>query len=256
MMIRGGNYTDPNTASILLSGGYGDNGYVKEWLLSSVASGGGGAINNDLKFRYVAGGSATQYEALKLRYNGEVIVNDEGWGTHDFRVESDSNTHAIYLDAGAYSGAGAIGFGVSSPQQHVHQANDTGRRLGNITEWAGNLADIANGATRTITLTGLGNYSSAMVELWVAWRLNGGNEPATSRILITFYEGNNSITDITVLEFSGKNIVQSDWTTTTGSDFITFEITNTSWTSTSSYVAGTYYVKAFNSPAAATLTVG
>jgi hypothetical protein len=99
MMIRGGNYTDPNTASVLLSGGYGDNGYVKEWLVSSVASGGGGAIQNDLKFRYVAGGSATQYEALKLRHNGEVIVNEEGWGTHDFRVESDTNDNMLFVDA-------------------------------------------------------------------------------------------------------------------------------------------------------------
>jgi hypothetical protein len=109
-MIRGGNYTDPNTASVLLSGGYGDNGYVKEWLVSSVASGGGGAIQNDLKFRYVAGGSATQYEALKLRHNGEVIVNEDGWGTHDFRVESDTNANLIFVDAGANS----VGFGTNS----------------------------------------------------------------------------------------------------------------------------------------------
>lgn len=100
MQIRGGNYTDPNTASILLSGGTGDNGYVREWYMSSVASGGGGAIQNDLKFRYVAGGSATQYEALKLRYNGEVIVNEDGYATNDVRVESDNNAHMFMIDAG------------------------------------------------------------------------------------------------------------------------------------------------------------
>jgi len=37
---------------------------------------------------------------LKLRHNGEVIVNDEGWGTHDFRVESDGNANMLTVDAG------------------------------------------------------------------------------------------------------------------------------------------------------------
>jgi len=115
MQIRGGNYTDPHTASILLSGGSGDNGYVREWYMSSVASGGGGAIQNDLKFRYVAGGSATQYEALNLRHNGEVIVNEDGWGTHDFRVESDTQSHMLFVDAGNNS----VGINNSSPSKEL-----------------------------------------------------------------------------------------------------------------------------------------
>ena len=201
--------------------------------------------------------SASEFSYLVLDYSTGATFNNDARNTFDFRVESESNTHAIYLDAGAYSGAGAIGFGVSSPQQHVHQANDTGRRLGKMAEWSGFIGEIANGETRTITLSNLGNFAPAMVEIWVAWRESGGSEPATSRILYTFYEANNVLHDITVLEFSGKNIVQSDWSTTTGSNQITFNIENTSWAGrTNNWTAGTYYVKAFNSPDVASVTVG
>ena len=143
MMIRGGNYTDPHTASILLSGGSGDNGYVKDWYVSSVASGGGGAINNDLKFRYLAGGSATQYEALKLRYNGEVIINDEGWGTHDFRVESDSNANAFKVDAAENSGQGAVLVGTGS----MFGTGATSYIAHTMTQDASNTPMLVNGAT-------------------------------------------------------------------------------------------------------------
>jgi hypothetical protein len=203
--------------------------------------------NNDY-VRLAAGGTFNVYRHA---------VFNENSGDYDFRVESNSDTHAIYLDAGADSGAGRIGFGVSAPEQFVHQANDTGRRLGYVNEWSGGIADIANGATRTITLSNLGNYSAAMVEIWVVWRVSGGSEPAASRILYTFYESANNLHDITVMEFSGKNIVQSDWSTTAGYNQITFNIENTQWAgSTSSWTAGTYHVKAFGSPSIASVIVG
>ena len=48
-----------------------------------------------------------------------IIVNDDGDDV-DFRVESDANTHGIYLDAGA----GLVGIGNSNPDGHYSLADD------------------------------------------------------------------------------------------------------------------------------------
>ena len=115
--------------------------------------------------------------------------------------------------------------------------------------------DITNNQGRTVTLTGLHNYQAGMVEVWFSWRAYGGSEPATSRALYAFYEGNNSVSDITEMEFSGKTLVSGDVVVTGGTDSLIITVTNTDWfgsglTGTSGY----YYVKAFGGAAVAALS--
>ena len=182
--------------------------------------------------------------------SGTTVINESSQDI-DFRVESDNDANMLFVDAGN----DRIGIMESSPTHTVHQTSETGRRLGQVTEWSGTMFDITNNQGRTVTLTGLNNYQAGMVEVWFSWRANGGSEPATSRALYAFYEGNNSVSDITEMEFSGKNIVSGDVVVTGGTDSLIITVTNTDWfgsglTGTSGY----YYVKAFGGAAAAALS--
>ncbi|MDO8614609.1 MAG: hypothetical protein Q7T33_02595, partial [Dehalococcoidia bacterium] len=42
--------------------------------------------------------------------NGAVTINEDG-GDYDFRVEADNNTNAMNVDAGLFTGVGAVGVG-------------------------------------------------------------------------------------------------------------------------------------------------
>ena len=85
-------------------------------------------------FQYApAGSTGTALNALveRLRIGTAVVFNDLG-NDVDFRVESDNAANLLYLDAGADTGAGAIGFFGTAVQ--IQQAT--------IADADGTLADI------------------------------------------------------------------------------------------------------------------
>jgi len=53
---------------------------------------------------------STNDEAIRVGAAG-VVLNEDGHATNDFRVESDTNTHMIFVDAGSNE----VGIGTSSP---------------------------------------------------------------------------------------------------------------------------------------------
>jgi hypothetical protein len=97
--IEGGAYTNPHRARLTLTGGYGDTGRTRFWHIDGQAHGGGGNVYNDLRFSYEVTNSATLYEVLRFNKDGQVIVNEDGRGNVDFRVESDNATHALFVEA-------------------------------------------------------------------------------------------------------------------------------------------------------------
>lgn len=58
-------------------------------------------------------GSLTQ--VAKFDYSGDVIFNEDS-NDHDFRVESDSDTHCLFVDAGT----NRVGIGTNSPSAKLH----------------------------------------------------------------------------------------------------------------------------------------
>ena len=114
----GGSGTDNAGAPFTFAGGKG------------TGTGAGG----DLIFQYApAGSTGTALNALveRLRIGTAVVFNDLG-NDVDFRVESDNAANLLYLDAGADTGAGAIGFFGTAVQ--IQQAT--------IADADGTLADI------------------------------------------------------------------------------------------------------------------
>jgi len=53
---------------------------------------------------------------LKIDNNAGVIINDGSYSSFDFRVESNNNTHMLFVD----SGNDRVGIGVSSPADKLH----------------------------------------------------------------------------------------------------------------------------------------
>ena len=53
---------------------------------------------------------------MSLRADGEFIVNEQGNAEGDFRVESDTNTHALFVDASE----NRVGIGLSNPSKLLH----------------------------------------------------------------------------------------------------------------------------------------
>jgi hypothetical protein len=88
-----------------------------------------------LKFEVMAGGiagTASSTEVLSLggedQANGtncEVVVNEPGTGFVDFRVESDSNTHMLFVDAGNNQ----VGINVSDPDAALEVLQGSGNQL-------------------------------------------------------------------------------------------------------------------------------
>ena len=225
-----------------------DSGTAYEIARISTIVGAGQINRGEMEFKVNNG--ATLRSWLYVNYQGNVVFNEDG-NESDFRVESDNDANMLFVDAGN----DRIGIMESSPTHTVHQTSETGRRLGQVTEWSGTMFDITNNQARSVTLSGLNNFQAGMIEVWFSWRANGGSEPATSRALYAFYEGNNTVSDITEMEFSGKNIVSGDVVVTGGTDSLIITATNTDWfggglTGTSGY----YYVKAFGGAAGAALS--
>jgi hypothetical protein len=129
----------------------------------------------------------------------------------------------------------------------IHQSFDVPRVLGPTVEFSGGLADIADTASRTITLSGLGNFQGAMLEVWVNYRATGGTTAASARKVVQFFENNDSVIDITEMEFSGRSIVTGDIVVTDATNAITITITNTDWFGSNlTGTTGGYYLKILN----------
>ena len=126
----------------------------------------------------------------------------------------------------------------------INQEFDAPRVLGPTVEFSGGLADIADTASRTLTLNGLNNFAGAILEVWVNYRATGGATAASARKVVQFFEQNNSAGDIVEMEFSGRSIVTGDIVVTDATDGVTITITNTDWFGSSlTGTAGNYYLK-------------
>ena len=90
---------------------------------------------------------STNGEAVTVNEFG-VIINEEGHAVNDFRVESDSNTHLLFVDAGTEK----IGIGTSSPTSTFEIS---GSQAGNYTQTAGNIT--VNETHYVVDYTGNGN---------------------------------------------------------------------------------------------------
>jgi hypothetical protein len=103
-----GNYTYGGTISLV---GSDTTAGSEEYAFSfSTQSGGGNASE---RMRITAGGNVgigTTSPAAKLSVDGSAIFNESGADV-DFRVESDTNDHALFVDAGN----SRVGIGTSSP---------------------------------------------------------------------------------------------------------------------------------------------
>jgi len=69
--------------------------------------------SGDLQF-YTSSNAAAASERMRIERGGNIIFNEDG-NDQDFRVESDTNSHAFFLNAGA----NRIGLFESNPQQGV-----------------------------------------------------------------------------------------------------------------------------------------
>lgn len=68
-------------------------------------------VTNDRFDLYNPGPSGPTIPGISLLYAGGVVVNENG-GDYDFRVESDTNTHALFVDAGN----SRVGVNTSTPR--------------------------------------------------------------------------------------------------------------------------------------------
>ena len=72
-----------------------------------------GAESAHMTFSTMKGGS--RHSRMKI-HSDETVFNEDSVGTIDFRVESDSRTHMLFVD----SSADAVGIGTSSPNVTLH----------------------------------------------------------------------------------------------------------------------------------------
>jgi len=85
---------------------------------------------------------STNGEAITVNNSG-VILNEDGAAANDFRVESDSNTHMLFVDAGNET----VGIGTSSPASTLGVDGSVGAKISSITGTSNTI-----GATYTILM--------------------------------------------------------------------------------------------------------
>lgn len=125
-------------------------------LAAQLAIGVSGTVSNDItpaSFNFAVqpdAGGAVQ-SRMALQSGSESVFNEPG-NDHDYRFESDTNTHLLFLDAGAASGAGRIGIKQASPASDLDIAgsfqcdsisNDSGLAHGSYTPTLTNVTNIA-----------------------------------------------------------------------------------------------------------------
>ena len=91
---------------------------------------------------------STHGEAMTVHQNG-VVFNDDGHATNDLRVESDTNTHMIFVDASSNE----VGIGTSSPNSVFHVS---GSQAGNYAQIATSTATL-DASHYIVDYTGNGN---------------------------------------------------------------------------------------------------
>jgi hypothetical protein len=110
-----------------------------------------------LKFENVAG---TEYELITATF-GQIVVNEASRSDIDFRVESDSNTHALFVDAGEDT----VSIGTSSPPSDTGVASPTLNVSGSAQISSGYYTTFGNPNGRVFTLNTAGNGASAFIKL-------------------------------------------------------------------------------------------
>ncbi|MCP4440042.1 MAG: hypothetical protein GY810_13940 [Aureispira sp.] len=125
----------------------------------------------------------------RLNGDGVVIINEQGASAGDFRVESDINTHMLFVDASANQ----VGIGVTTPLAKLH--------VGGFMRSDG----LAGGGTRMVTVNNNGVLLAQSLTA-STWGLTG-NAGTTS--------GTNFIgtTDNVALDFRTNNVIKARLTT-------------------------------------------
>ena len=112
-------------------------------------------------------GTASSTEVLSLggedQANGtncEVVVNESGAGFVDFRVESDSNTHMLFVDAGNNQ----VGINVSDPDAALEVLQGSGNQLKLSFDGTDNTTfSVDTSGDLTVTPSGANVFLSAML---------------------------------------------------------------------------------------------
>mgnify|MGYP003644962602 CR=1 FL=1 len=122
-------YSTQRGGKISFSGVSGDTGSTVQDVYGSIEGRKKNATNNNLGgqlvFKTTLNSTGVIYEHFSIGDEGEAVFNEQGWTTGDFRVESDSVTNMLFVDASANT----VGVGIStvtSPNTMEIWANNTG----------------------------------------------------------------------------------------------------------------------------------
>ena len=130
-----------------------------------------------LTFHPVAGNSIN-YEAFRIR-DTEIVANETGSAAQDFRVESNSNSHMLFVDAGANT----VGINAQLPRTTFH-VNVDGATGGTTNDWNNDkwfLISDGSGASDSgfgITHTAASGTWINSLDPYTSWRdiiVNGDN---------------------------------------------------------------------------------
>ena len=94
--------------------------YPANWTVADQSAANATHSGTSVKGGFYIGGNDAQ-NIISYRYNGgnDIVINEDSQDA-DFRIESDSNTHALFMDAGA----SRVGINRSSPSQALDVSGD------------------------------------------------------------------------------------------------------------------------------------
>jgi hypothetical protein len=84
-------------------------------ITGQISSTSAGAVDGQVQFQTMRGG----VQKLSLNLNATEAVFNESSEDYDFRVESDGNTHALFVEGSS----GDVGIGIADPTQRLHIAD-------------------------------------------------------------------------------------------------------------------------------------
>jgi len=182
-------------------------------LFSRIVDASDGTEDGRIRFDIMKAGSLS--DVLTINPD-EIIVNDGSYD-YDFRVESNDNTHALFVQGSD----GSVGIGTSSPGDFFSTANNlvvgSGSGSEGITVYSGNdsIGNLffADGTSGTAEYSGYLEYSHANDSLRIG---TGGSERLRVTSTGAVGIGTSSITSlgtgITTLELKGNSASQTDRT--------------------------------------------
>ena len=146
--------------------------------------------DNDIKFSYDNGTTANlllDYSAQQISTTGTNFAVNEGGGDHDFRVESDNQSHALFVDAST----DRIGMGSSSPDSKLDLFLGTTTSGDYIT--TGNTNRFGNGTSKLLSFKHGYNTPREVAAIGVVTTSNAPN--IDGRGDLYFYTGTSGASD-------------------------------------------------------------